>query len=526
MSHYADSVLAERPTFLDPVYYERPQTYNSVAGIAAPVALPLSRRPSAHANSIWPSFCEDPAPLVQSVAFAGYDTAEPSVAPSNGYPSPWQDATLPSATTSAIPIPEFQQSFTGPSSPRRHHALGAPSSAYPYHSRPQSPSRYESPYAFRVHHNQSPDSQVSTSEHTGWTSPKSTTDDAGSSVTSRNEGDDVCTPGADSDVPMQSLAIQTLASSWTAPVKVEPEESTGCFIMELPTGSNSTINSPVEGNGFQAWQNQLGDIPAEVPLRATGASRRMRKMMNAFRVNPFSMHSLSVRSGNGSLDGEDDDQSQATWYGGEPRPLDEEPQMFEFQLDLEGYPEREMECIDQDASRPRLLGGYGDTDETKLRSFSPDFELRPVGDRDDDDDDIPSLQQATIVHSDQQSDLPHHYHDQSSEYTRFGDGDTEPTEDGNSITQLEARLQKANVQSELHSGNFPTHDHHQHGQPCRASVSEWDAPGKIYSPCRYGPNSPPSSLVQTGLHFQYDEVKAPKLHSSEHSNPLSPDARL
>ncbi|KAF5311112.1 hypothetical protein D9619_007986 [Psilocybe cf. subviscida] len=522
MSHYADSVLAERPSFLDPVYYDRPQTYGTVTSVAPPAALPSSRGPTSHANSIWTPFCEDPAPLVQPVAFAGYDTAEHSAAQSSLYSSPWQSATLPSATASAISIPGFQQSLAGPSSPQRYRALGVPSSvaAYPHRSPSQSPSLYESSNTFRNQRNRSPDSQVSTLEHTGWTSSQSTTDDAGSSSTSRDEGDDVCTPGGDSDVPMQSLAIQTSSSSWMPPVKVEPEESTGCFIMELPPGPSNIIDSPVDRNSLQAWQDQLVDIPAEVPLRATGASKRMRRMMNAFRVNPFSMHSLSVRSDDGGLDGEDDDQSQATWCGGEARPLDEEPRVFEFQLDLEGFPVEEMEFDDQDApSRPRLFSGSDGTDETKLRSFSPDFELHPVSEGDHDEDDIPSLQQAPIFDADRQSDVAHQYYDQESEYTQFQSRDTEPSEDGDSITQSEAGSQTATtaqVHGDLHGSNhgtFPMHDYH-HGPPSRASVSGWDTTGKIYPSTRYDPNVPPSPSAQAGPHFGYDGVKVSKPHST------------
>jgi hypothetical protein len=58
----------------------------------------------------------------------------------------------------------------------------------------------------------------------------------------------------------------------------------------------------------------------------------MKKMMGVFRLNPFAMHSLSVKledREDGLAWGED---SPPPWCGG--RPLDEEPLMFEFQLDL------------------------------------------------------------------------------------------------------------------------------------------------------------------------------------------------
>ena len=36
--------------------------------------------------------------------------------------------------------------------------------------------------------------------------------------------------------------------------------------------------------------NQALASPTEVPLRATQASKEMRKMMGVFRLNPFTMH--------------------------------------------------------------------------------------------------------------------------------------------------------------------------------------------------------------------------------------------
>ena len=65
----------------------------------------------------------------------------------------------------------------------------------------------------------------------------------------------------------------------------------------------------------------------------------MKKMMGVFRLNPFAMHSLSVKL----EDREDglawDEDSLPAWCGG--RPLDEEPLMIEFQLDLNGADEED-----------------------------------------------------------------------------------------------------------------------------------------------------------------------------------------
>lgn len=62
----------------------------------------------------------------------------------------------------------------------------------------------------------------------------------------------------------------------------------------------------------------------EVPLRATQASKKMRKMMGVFRLDPFAMH-------NGQRG-----PAVATWSGEEIGPLKEAPRYFEFQLDLPG----------------------------------------------------------------------------------------------------------------------------------------------------------------------------------------------
>lgn len=126
---------------------------------------------------------------------------------------------------------------------------------------------------------------------------------------------------SNSERPVSSVATSpsarasSIASSVSIPpVKLEPEDSVAadCFVMEFsastPAAQASSSLAP----------------PTEVPLRATQASKAMRKMMGVFRLNPFSMH-------------ESAGQPTTTWTGEEAGPLEEEPQMFEFQLDLPGY---------------------------------------------------------------------------------------------------------------------------------------------------------------------------------------------
>ncbi|KAG7095358.1 hypothetical protein E1B28_006117 [Marasmius oreades] len=67
--------------------------------------------------------------------------------------------------------------------------------------------------------------------------------------------------------------------------------------------------------------------PTQVPLRATHASTEMLEMMGSFRLNPFAFHTKHK--------GPQREDLYLTWCGEEPKPLEEEPCMFEWQL--EGY---------------------------------------------------------------------------------------------------------------------------------------------------------------------------------------------
>ncbi|KAG1826686.1 hypothetical protein EV424DRAFT_1643254 [Suillus variegatus] len=126
-------------------------------------------------------------------------------------------------------------------------------------------------------------------------------------------------------------ASSRASSSRSPPVKLEQDEvsSADCFVMEfatsVPAAQDSASLAP----------------PTEVPLRATQASKAMRKMMGVFRLNPFSMH-----EGGG--------QAMSTWMGEDAGPLDEEPQVFEFQLDV-GYRDSDEELDEQHPSHLQTL---------------------------------------------------------------------------------------------------------------------------------------------------------------------------
>lgn len=119
--------------------------------------------------------------------------------------------------------------------------------------------------------------------------------------------------------------------------------------------------------------------PTEVPLRATQAPKKMKGMMGVFRINPFAMHSGSEGKGAAPT---------VCW---EPGPLEEEPVMFEFQLDIVGFGDGE----DGEGLELEDGGGVGGLDETvedvleegesqedevlrmpELHAFAPDFDLQ------------------------------------------------------------------------------------------------------------------------------------------------------
>ncbi|KAJ3503322.1 hypothetical protein NLJ89_g8487 [Agrocybe chaxingu] len=190
-----------------------------------------------------------------------------------------------------------------------------------------------------------------------------------------------------SSVPV-SITASNSSSSRTS-VKVEPEDQDGRFIMEL-----SAFRSPSSGQGSSSTAStssltavaynssllsQALAPPTEVPLRATQASKEMRRMMGVFRLNPFAMHSLSM-----GTNGDGDDHSglgsptsgagAAPWCGGEARPLEEEPVMFEFQLDIVGLDGVDQEGVEGAASSSPFPS-FEAKAEAELRSFSPSFQL-------------------------------------------------------------------------------------------------------------------------------------------------------
>ncbi|TCD65219.1 hypothetical protein EIP91_002966 [Steccherinum ochraceum] len=130
----------------------------------------------------------------------------------------------------------------------------------------------------------------------------------------------------------------------------QEEENVDGFVFEMqPTSmpsSPSKRKSSASSSPSLAFAvpPQIHTLTTTVPLRATQASKEMKKMMGAFRLNPFAVHngvkmSLSGDGGNGKGDGKggkDDGGPCLTWLGEEVGPLKEKPQLIEWQLD--GWP--------------------------------------------------------------------------------------------------------------------------------------------------------------------------------------------
>ncbi|KAJ7247920.1 hypothetical protein B0H12DRAFT_1235155 [Mycena haematopus] len=136
-------------------------------------------------------------------------------------------------------------------------------------------------------------------------------------------------PVSDASTPYADANTTSSGSSVSPPppatVKEEqPDDDSDCFIIDQAFSTLPQMLAP----------------PTEVPLRATQACAHMRRMMGVFRLNPFAMH---ARGGRGVL---------APWAGGEAGPLDEEPLIFEFQLNLPAdedemkLEERELGALD------------------------------------------------------------------------------------------------------------------------------------------------------------------------------------
>ena len=97
----------------------------------------------------------------------------------------------------------------------------------------------------------------------------------------------------------------------STPPRVKQEDTQDEFVFELPASTNT------DEAAFPAFSSMT-----EVPLRATQATKEMRRMMGVFRLDPFTMHN-AVRDPSANL----------TWNGEPIGPLKEDPVLYEFQLE-------------------------------------------------------------------------------------------------------------------------------------------------------------------------------------------------
>ncbi|KAG1761080.1 hypothetical protein EDD22DRAFT_848000 [Suillus occidentalis] len=201
--------------------------------------------------------------------------------------------------------------------------VASPSSSYLRHPGPYpytEPSQRQ-PSPFERHH-RSQSASTFKFDDASWGSTLYTMDD-------RSTPSHSIPPTVTSASP-SARASSRASSSRSPPVKLEQDDVSGadCFVMEfatsVPAAQDSASLAP----------------PTEVPLRATQASKAMRKMMGVFRLNPFSMH-----EGGG--------QAMSSWMGEDAGPLDEEPQVFEFQLDV-GYRDSDEEELEEHHLQPLI----------------------------------------------------------------------------------------------------------------------------------------------------------------------------
>lgn len=92
---------------------------------------------------------------------------------------------------------------------------------------------------------------------------------------------------------------------------VKQEDTQDDFVFETPAVSDAATSA------YPAFSSMT-----EVPLRATQASKEMRRMMGVFRLDPFTMHN-AVRDPSPNLN----------WNGEPIGPLREDPVLLEFQLE-------------------------------------------------------------------------------------------------------------------------------------------------------------------------------------------------
>lgn len=135
------------------------------------------------------------------------------------------------------------------------------------------------------------------------------------------------------------LSQATLSPSPAPAPNVKEEDTQDDFVLETPLAYDVNHASSVVFNAM-----------TEVPLRATGASKEMRKLMGVFRLDPFTAHG-TVRNPDPNI----------AWNGEPIGPLREKPHLIEFQIDIPGAVKRESTPREVDEHLP-AESSYGTPD--------------------------------------------------------------------------------------------------------------------------------------------------------------------
>ncbi|KAJ4488592.1 hypothetical protein C8R41DRAFT_402497 [Lentinula lateritia] len=170
---------------------------------------------------------------------------------------------------------------------------------------------------------------------------------------------------------------------------IEPLLPSSLVTKRSSSSSPEPCSSPTQAElESQLLLSQALAPPTEVPLRATQACDDMRQMMRSFRLNPFSIFTSNGKDLKSDMSDCSDSDPVVTWCGEIAKPLDEEPLIFEWQLDdyrsgLEGeLPQLivldDVECsLDITGPEDSLLEATPREDPESPMIFSPSESLLP-----------------------------------------------------------------------------------------------------------------------------------------------------
>lgn len=540
MSQYSNALPDRYP--LTTAYYHRTAPANSADGTSV-VPMPFTSTqgtPHQVQGQTWPPFYAEhhslPQPSNFDISYASSSCPSPSA--SLGVPYPDVTETVPSVNHGGD-VSRFTQdcqSFIGDARPVQYASSGQsllvqdyPTSAQRTNMEPSPPPQLPSflpLYGFKDNRDTSPSSPTSVSDYESgknWESRGPSQERLQYPPFGRDGSPSGSSAYIEAATRYPSLPASTTSNiSAQTSVKIEPDDPDGCFIMEQP--SFADMPDDMMGHSASARSSyktgRSAAPPTEVPLRATQASKEMRGMMGVFRLNPFALHSLSVGGGEG-FDGQSglgcDGKVQASWCG-EAGPLEEEPVILEFQLDIEGL-EVEGEEISptvtigkEDVDLPVENLRIQAADGLRLRSFSPSFELHP----DDIGSDLGSQHQRRDQSTDRRTQEREYENDLENDSWRDGDYGSRSEVDTTSSTTTRS----------VHTPFYDSPDAQQtqvqefyeprHHDERPTSASAWDVVGEQYmgEENRFPSSRPTSS---SGMPYVQGSMRFPKLHTSEFS---------